>query len=70
LIGNEISGPERDRISGLAKEVRAALDLRETSRLKQASEALDASTQRLAAMVLEKAMANAGHVSSSSAVKD
>ena len=70
LIGNEISGPERDRISGLAKEVRAALDLRETARLKQASEALDASTQRLAAMVLEKAMANAGHVSSSSAVKD
>jgi molecular chaperone DnaK len=70
LIGNEISGPERDRISGLAKEVRAALDLRETARLKQASEALDASTQRLAAVVLEKAMANAGHVSSSSAPKD
>jgi molecular chaperone DnaK len=70
LIGKEISGPERDRITSLAKEVRAALDLRETPGLKQASEALDASTQGLAAMVLEKAMANAGNASSSGEVKD
>jgi molecular chaperone DnaK len=70
LVGNEISGSERDRISGLAEELRAALDLHETPRLKQASEALDASTQGLAAMVLEKAMANAGHVSISGTGKD
>jgi hypothetical protein len=43
----------------LVEAVQAALQGREVPKLKQANEALDAATQSLAALVIQKAMADA-----------
>jgi molecular chaperone DnaK len=59
LVGDQISPDEKRQILRLAEDVRVALGAGQTARLKQASEALDAATQTLAAMVVERAMASA-----------
>ena len=60
LVGDQIDPTEQDRILSLAHLVRNALQGREVSKLKQANEALDAATQQLATLVIERAMAGAG----------
>jgi molecular chaperone DnaK len=57
LIGEGIDASEKAAIMARADAVRSALQTRETSKLKQANDALDAATQPLAAMIIEKAMA-------------
>jgi molecular chaperone DnaK len=57
LVGDQISAAEKDQILRLAGDVRIALGAGQIARLKHANEALDAATQTLAAMVVEKAMA-------------
>jgi molecular chaperone DnaK len=57
LVGDQIGTAEKDQILRLAGDVRIALGSRQIARLKQTNEALDAATQTLAAMVVEKAMA-------------
>lgn len=61
LVGDQIGAAERARILALAEAVRRALPEREVAKLKQANEALDAATQNLATIVLERVMADAGH---------
>lgn len=56
LVGDKVDISERDKILRLAEEVGRAIESRETRQLKEATEALDAATQNLAALVLEKAM--------------
>ncbi len=57
LCGDQVDAMERDRISELVDDVRRALAGRELTKLKLANDALDAATQHLAAIVLEKVMA-------------
>jgi molecular chaperone DnaK len=59
MAGDSLGTEEKEEILRLAAEVRTALSSRETPKLKQANEALDAATQHLAAIVLEKAMEKA-----------
>ena len=59
LAGVEIDAAERARITYLVESVSAALQGREVAKLKHANEALDAATQNLAAIVIQKAMADA-----------
>jgi molecular chaperone DnaK len=54
--GDKIDILEEKKILHLAEEVRAAIESQQTERLKKANEALDAGTQSLAALVLEKAI--------------
>lgn len=56
LVGDKIEISERNEILRLATEVRAALKTSRTADLKRANEALDAATQTLAALVLERAI--------------
>jgi molecular chaperone DnaK len=58
LAGDKIDMVERKQILGLAEEVRHALESKDRQQLKRANEALDAGTQHLAAVVLEKAAGN------------
>ena len=60
LVGDQIDILDKGRILQLADEVRTRIRSHETSELKQANEALDSGTQNLAALVVEKAMADAG----------
>jgi molecular chaperone DnaK len=60
LVGDQIDLADKKRILQLADEVRARIQSHETAKLKQANEALDSATQNLAALVLEKAMTDAG----------
>jgi len=57
LIGDCIDASEKSLIQARADQVRTALQARELPRLKQANDALDAATQGLAAMIIEKAVA-------------
>ncbi len=50
---------ERSRIEALLAELRAAMDSGEVQRLKKANAALDKATEPMAAMLIEKAMADA-----------
>lgn len=65
LVGDQIDSSEQQRISQLANEVREAMQFGQTPKLRQANEALDAATQNLAALILERAMARAGGSSNS-----
>jgi molecular chaperone DnaK len=56
LIGDGIDASEKSLIRVRADQVRSALEARELTKLKQANDALDAATQRLAAMIIEKAV--------------
>jgi molecular chaperone DnaK len=56
LVGDKIDIGEKQKILGLAGELRSAIESRHTQQLKKATEALDAATQDLAALVLETAM--------------
>jgi len=62
LVGDQIDILDKGRILQLADEVRTRIRSHETSELKQANEALDSGTQNLAALVVEKAMADAGRL--------
>jgi molecular chaperone DnaK len=55
-VGDKIDMVEKEEIARLAGEVRAALAERKIDKLKQANAALDAATQTLAALAVEKAM--------------
>ena len=59
LAGNQIPVTEKENILKCASAVRDALGTHETKRLKEANESLDDATQTLAAMIVEKAMAEA-----------
>ena len=58
LAGDKIDMLERNTILGFAEEVRRAMESGDRHQLKPANEALDAATQHLAAVVLEKAMSD------------
>ena len=60
LARDKIDIAERKKILGLAEEVRHALASEDRQQLKRANEALDAGTQHLAAVVLEKAAGDEG----------
>jgi molecular chaperone DnaK len=60
LVGDQIDILDKKRILQLADEVRTGILSHEIAKLKQANEALDSATQNLAALVVEKAMANEG----------
>ncbi len=55
--GDQLTGVERQTIDASAAEVEAALKSHEAQRLKKANAALDESTQRLATLLIERAMA-------------
>ena len=57
LVGEQIEPAEKDEIRRLADGVRAALQSREVGKLKEVSTRLDEATQHLAALVLERALA-------------
>ncbi len=59
LAGEQIPTAEKEIILQCATAVREALQTGETNRLKEANDALDNATQTLAAMIVEKAMAEA-----------
>ncbi|MEP6603571.1 MAG: Hsp70 family protein [Spartobacteria bacterium] len=54
--GDKIDISERADILGKAEQVRSALQSRKIDMLKEANEALDAATQKLAALIVEQAM--------------
>jgi molecular chaperone DnaK len=56
LIGDQLSAEERGEILSLSAAVEAALASEDLDRLKAANAALDAGTQRLAAILLEQAV--------------
>jgi molecular chaperone DnaK len=55
--GDKIDMAEREKILALTREVRGALEAKDRQGLKRANEALDAATQGLAAVVIERAIA-------------
>ncbi len=57
LAGDRLSRQDRNRIEQMANEVRRAMEIHETPRLKAANAALDDATQELAAVIVEQAMA-------------
>ena len=57
IAGDRIDKDEKKKIVQTASEVRDAIASRETARLKEANQKLDDATQSLAAIVVEKAMA-------------
>ncbi len=57
ILGDEIPRDEKAGIEALAADVRAALESRESQRLKNASVALDRATEPLAARLVEQALA-------------
>ena len=60
LAGDQISTAEKEiTFYNVQAAVRDGLQTRETKRLKEANDALDNATQTLAAMIVEKAMADA-----------
>jgi molecular chaperone DnaK len=56
LVGEKIDISEKKKILQLAAEVLAAIESRQTEQLKKTTEALDAATQDVAALVIERAM--------------
>jgi molecular chaperone DnaK len=57
IAGDQIPIGEKEQIRRAAAAARAAIELRETARLKAALEELDRATQTLAAVIVQKAMA-------------
>jgi molecular chaperone DnaK len=55
--GDKIDMTEREKILALTQEVRRALEAEDRQEVKRANEALDAATQGLAAVVIERAIA-------------
>ena len=59
LAGKKLSPNEQKEIEEKAQAVREALQTHEGPRLKAANDALDGATQKLAALIVEQAMAGA-----------
>jgi molecular chaperone DnaK len=59
MVGDQISAEEREEIEGLIAEVEAALPTHDVQRLNNANQALDAGTQHLATLLIDRAMAEA-----------
>ena len=59
LVGDQIGSEERAQVERLTAELRSALASREVQRLKNANSSLDKATEPIAALLLEKAMADA-----------
>ena len=59
LVGDQIASDERAEIEHLAGELRAALESGDAQRLKKANAALDNATEPIAALLVEKALADA-----------
>ena len=59
ILGEGIGGEEKERIETLLQELRAALAAGETQRLQKANAALDRATEPMAALLVQKAMADA-----------
>jgi molecular chaperone DnaK len=57
IAGDRVAKDEREAIMQTALEVREAIASRETTRLTEANQKLDDATQTLAAIVVEKVMA-------------
>jgi molecular chaperone DnaK len=57
LLGSQVTDEDRCGIEPLLADVRAALATKDASRLKKANAALDTASEPLAAMLVEKAMA-------------
>ena len=55
-IGDQLSQEDRDQIDGAVADVRAALESKDVRRLKEANQKLDAATEHLAALLVERAM--------------
>jgi molecular chaperone DnaK len=55
-LGEAVDAGTRDTIARLMREVEAALESRETQRLRKANAALDAGTQEIATLLIERAM--------------
>ena len=60
LVGDQISADEKADVTRLVGELRSALESGEVQRLKNANSALDKATEPIAALLVEKAMADAG----------
>jgi molecular chaperone DnaK len=59
LLGDQISLEESQKIDLLVSEVEAAMEMHEPQRLKKANAELDEGTQRLATLLIDRAMAEA-----------
>jgi molecular chaperone DnaK len=57
LAGDDLTADEREKVLGAADDVRNALQSNVVGRLKAANEKLDAETQHLASLVVQKALA-------------
>ncbi len=57
LAGEDLTADEREKVLRAADKVRHALQSNEVGRLKAANEQLDADTQHLASLVVQKALA-------------
>jgi molecular chaperone DnaK len=57
LAGDDLTAGEREKVLGAADNVRNALQSNVVGRLKAANEKLDAETQHLASLVVQKALA-------------
>ena len=55
-LGDAVDGAARESIARLMAEVESALESREVQRLKKATAALDAATQHIATLLIERAM--------------
>jgi molecular chaperone DnaK len=60
ILGEGIASEEKERIEALLQELRVALAAGEAQRLKKANAALDQATEPMAALLVQKAMADAG----------
>ncbi len=56
IVGEDFDGSEKEAITRCVAEVNAALQSREGARLKLANDALDAATQHLAAVMVQRAL--------------
>ena len=59
LVGDQIAAEEKAHVSELLAELRNALQSGDAQRLKKASSALDKATEPIAALIVEKALADA-----------
>ncbi|CAA9224979.1 MAG: Chaperone protein DnaK [uncultured Chthoniobacterales bacterium] len=60
LVGDAVPADEKAQVARLVAELRSALESGEVQRLKNANSALDKATEPIAALLVEKAMADAG----------
>ena len=60
MVGDKIDTLEKKKVLQFADEVRRAIGSHQANQLKKAIETLDAATQNLAALIVERAMAAAG----------